>query len=105
MVAYVLHHCNDISAVLKRKKRVTTRKLIVFEEVYERGPSRQLLKLHDYGNRFLSTKMNIPCNFLRIGQWHELFESLGLEVEKCTLIYQYPMLNVTHQVLFELTVK
>ena len=105
MVAYVLHHCRDISAVLSEMKRVTTRKLIVFEEVYERGPSRQLLKLHDCGNRLLSTRMNIPCNFLRIGQWYELFESVGLKVEKCTRIYQYPMLNVTYQVLFVLKVK
>jgi hypothetical protein len=66
--------------------------------------ARQLLKLHDCANRLLSTKMNIPCNFLRIGQWYELFGSLGLKIEKCTRIYQYPMLDVTHQVLFELTV-
>ncbi len=104
MVSYVLHHCNDISAVLREIKRVTTRKLIVFEEIYKRDTSRRILKLHDFGNRFLSTKMNIPCNFLRIEQWYGLFEDLGLRVENCTRIYQYPMLNITHQVLFDLTV-
>lgn len=104
MVAYVLHHCLDISAVLREMARVTSRKLIVFEEVYTRGAAKRILQLHDFGNRFLSTKMNIPCNFMRMEQWYDLFASLGLKVEKTTRIYQYPMLNMTHQVLFELTV-
>lgn len=105
MVAYVLHHCNDIAAVLREMKRVTTRKIIVFEEIYRSGAARQILKMHDFGNRFLSTKMNIPCNFMKIEQWYDLFSIVGLKVEKCTRIYQYPIMNLTHQVMFELTVK
>jgi len=104
MVAYVLHHCGDISAVLREMKRVTARKLIVFEEVYAHDVSRRILHLHDFGNRLLSTKMNIPCNFMRTDQWYGLFATLGLSLEKCTRIYQYPVLNLTHQLLFELTI-
>jgi ubiquinone/menaquinone biosynthesis C-methylase UbiE len=104
MVAYVLHHCTDIKAVLKEIKRVSARKIIIMEEVYESGIAEKKLHLHDFGNRFLSTSMRIPCNFLKIEQWHALFADLGLHVVKCTRIYQYPMLNVTHQVLFELRV-
>ena len=105
MVAYVLHHCRDISAVLSEMKRVTARKLLVFEEIYNRGISRSILTMHDFGNRFLSTKMNIPCNFLRIEQWYDCFAACGLKVEKCMRIYQYPVLNLTHQVMFELSVE
>jgi ubiquinone/menaquinone biosynthesis C-methylase UbiE len=105
MVAYVLHHCSDISAVLGEIKRVTKRKILVFEEVYINNVSRHILQIHDFGNRFLSSKMNIPCNFLRIDQWYDTFANLGLKVEKCTRIYQYPMLNLTHQILFELTIE
>lgn len=105
MVAYVLHHCSDISAVLDEIKRVTNRKILVFEEVYNHNVSRHILRMHDFGNRFLSSKMNIPCNFLRIDQWYDTFANLGLKVEKTTRIYQYPMLNLTHQILFELTIQ
>ena len=105
MVAYVLHHCHDIAAVLREMMRVTTRKLIVFEEVYKRSTSRCVLNLHDFGNRFLSSKMNIPYNFLRIEEWYELFGELGLNVVNCTRVYQYPVLNMTHQVLFELQIE
>ena len=104
MVAYVLHHCQDIAAVLSEMKRVTARKLIVFEEIYHRRISKYVLNTHDFGNRFLSTKMEIPCNFMKIEQWYDVFASLDLKVDKCTRIYQYPILNLTHQVLFELSV-
>jgi SAM-dependent methyltransferase len=105
MVAYVLHHCSDIRAVLSEIRRVSARKIIIMEEVYENGIAEKKLHLHDFGNRFLSTSMKIPCNFLKIGEWNQLFADLGLHVENCTRIYQYPMLNVTHQVLFELRVE
>jgi ubiquinone/menaquinone biosynthesis C-methylase UbiE len=105
MVAYVLHHCSDISAVLREIKRVTNRKILVFEEIYDHRVSRHILQMHDFGNWLLSSKMKIPCNFLRIEQWYDTFADLGLKVEKCTRIYQYPMLNLTHQVLFELTIQ
>ena len=104
MVAYVLHHCADIPSVLREMKRVTSRKLIIFEEIYSRSLSRRLLHLHDFGNRFLSSKMNIPCNFMKIEQWLDQFAALGLRVDRCTRIHQYPILNLTHQVLFELTI-
>lgn len=104
MVAYVLHHCIDIPSVLREMKRVTSKKLIIFEEVYRSDASRRVLQLHDLGNRLLSSKMNIPCNFMKIEQWYDLFTKHGLNVEKCTRIHQYPMLNLTHQVLFEIIV-
>ena len=105
MVAYVLHHCHDISAVLTEMKRVTTRKLIIFEEIYNHRIARCVLNTHDLGNRFLSSKMKIPCNFMKMEQWYHLFATLGLKVDKCTRIYQYPVFNLTHQVLFELSLR
>lgn len=104
MVAYVLHHCHDIPAVLSEMKRVTKKKVVIFEEIYDHGLAKYILNMHDFGNRFLSTKMNIPCNFMKIGQWYDLFAKMGLNVDTCTRVYQYPMLNLTHQVLFELSV-
>jgi SAM-dependent methyltransferase len=103
MVAYVLHHCSNIPLVLQEIKRVTRKKIIILEEIYQGKLAEKILHLHDSGNRFLSTKMHIPCNFLKIEQWLEVFAELDLHVEKCTRIYQYPFLNLTHQLLFELT--
>ncbi|MBD3344400.1 MAG: methyltransferase domain-containing protein [Chitinivibrionales bacterium] len=104
VVAYMLHHCNNIEAILHEIKRVTCRKIIVMEEVFESKFAEKVLHLHDNGNKFLSTKMKIPLNFMKIQQWHETFNALDLKVEQCTRIYQYPWVNITHQVLFELRV-
>lgn len=104
MVAYVLHHCSDITAVLREIKRVTSKRIIIMEEVYKGRVAEKILHLHDSGNRFLSTKMKIPCNFMKIEQWHEAFVALNLTVRTSERIYQYPTMNVTHQVFFELDV-
>lgn len=105
MVAYVLHHCTDIRAVLKEIKRVSSKRIIILEEIYSNTFAEKMLHLHDFGNRFLSTKMDIPCNFLKIEEWHTLFTELGLRVEKSSRIFQYPFFNMTKQILFELVVE
>jgi hypothetical protein len=105
MVSFVLHHCTDIKSVLSEIKRVTSKKIIIMEEIYQSTISEKVLHLHDFGNRFLSSKMDIPLNFLRIEQWHEQFNGVGLELTNCTRIYQYGLFNLTHQVLFELSVR
>jgi SAM-dependent methyltransferase len=104
MVSFVLHHCTDIHSVLSEIKRVTSKKIIIMEEIFDGALAKRVLHLHDFGNRFLSSKMHIPLNFLRIEEWHEEFDKLGLRLTNCSRIYQYRRLNLTHQVLFELSV-
>jgi SAM-dependent methyltransferase len=103
MVSFVLHHCTDIQSVLSEIKRVTSKKIIIMEEIFDSGIAKRVLHLHDFGNRFLSSKMHIPLNFLRIEEWHDEFEKIGLKLTNYSRIYQYPRFNLTHQVLFELS--
>jgi ubiquinone/menaquinone biosynthesis C-methylase UbiE len=104
MVSFVLHHCTDIQSVLSEIKRVTSKKIIIMEEIFDSSIAKQVLHLHDFGNRFLSSKMRIPLNFLRIEQWMNEFDKLGCRLTNCSRIYQYPRINLTHQVLFELSI-
>jgi len=105
LVSFVLHHCNDIPSVLEEIVRVTKHKVIILEEIYGGPVSKMLLYMHDHGNRFLSSKMDIPLNFLSIAKWTETFYGMNLEVIQNKRIFQYPFLNLTHQVMFELQVR
>jgi SAM-dependent methyltransferase len=105
LVSFVLHHCTDIPKVLDEIIRVTRKKIIVLEEIYAGMLSRALLLLHDYGNRLLSSKMDIPLNFMTNENWLNTFEALGLKIMQNQRIYQYPILNMTHQILFELQIR
>lgn len=102
MVAFVLHHCTDIESILLEIKRVSSQRILILEEIYSGFYTKKLLQMHDFGNRFLSSKMHIPLNFLKIEEWHAIFERIGLKLVNSTRIYQYRMLNCTHQILFEL---
>jgi len=106
LVAFVLHHCSDIEKMLAELKRVTRKKIIVFEEVYQNLLSQKILHCHDFGNRLLSSKMEIPLNFLTHDKWIQTFREHNLSVNKSFRIYQYPppMMNLTHQIFFELGV-
>jgi len=104
LVAFVLHHCSDISKMLAELKRVTKKKIIVLEEVYKNFLTQKILHYHDFGNRLLSSKMEIPLNFLTHDAWIETFREQNLSVNKSFRIYQYPMMNLTHQIYFELGV-
>jgi SAM-dependent methyltransferase len=105
IVIYVLHHCQDIDSVLEEIKRVTKKKIIIVEEVYRGAMDRFLLHFHDtIGNRMLSSKMDIPLNFQTIESWKETFTRQKLEIRNSFRIKQYPLMNLTHQILFELQV-
>lgn len=105
IVGFVLHHCQNISAVLEEIKRVAIKKIIILEEVYKCSFSKKLLHCHDFGNRLISWKMNIPLNFLTHEDWIDTFKKLDLSIKSTYRIYQYPLFNLTHQVFFEIVLQ
>jgi SAM-dependent methyltransferase len=102
-VGFVLHHCQNINGILEEIKRVAAKRVIILEEVYESKISRKVLHCHDFGNRLLSWKMEIPLNFKTLDDWVETFRRLELSLENTCRIYQYPCFNLTHQILFDLS--
>ena len=104
IVGFVLHHCTDIQIILEEIRRVTRKKIIILEEVYKNQFTKKLLHCHDFGNRLLSWKMEIPLNFLTLDDWKRTFDCLNLSVRNTYRIYQYPAFNLTHQIFFELAV-
>ena len=104
MVVFVLHHCQNIEDMLREIVWVTRKKIVIFEEVYTGDISKFFLEWHDKGNILYSSKMDIPLNFKTRDGWKELFVKMGLNVTRTKRVFQYPILNMTNQIFFEITI-
>lgn len=76
----MLHHTPDPVSILKEAIRVSKKKVIVIEDVYNHTLGRFWTVLRDqlYNFEFFGH----PCQFRKSGQWTGLFESLGLKVSQ-----------------------
>ena len=67
---FALHHMSDPIAAVRECLRVTKKRLIVLEDVYQNSFELSLLKLLDYhGNRVISEDMSLPFNFRTEMEW------------------------------------
>lgn len=101
LLLLVLHHCEDPINVLQEAKRVTSRKIIIFEDTFVSRFDKILVCLGDIIWGLPSFFVNpsgehMPCNFKRVAEWKKIFKSLDLKI-----IYQKEYRTFfTKQVLF-----
>ncbi|MEW6402525.1 MAG: class I SAM-dependent methyltransferase [Chloroflexota bacterium] len=78
---FALHHMSDPLAAIQECLRVTKKRLIVLEDVYENIFELQMLKFFDHhGNRIISEDMHLPFNFKTETEWKTTFENLAVKV-------------------------
>lgn len=78
---FVLHHCPDIKFTLQEMIRVSRKKLIIIEDVFNNRLEHFWLKLFDLvENRTFSAQMPIPFNFRNLRGWSKLFTSFDLQL-------------------------
>ena len=95
----VLHHVNDQEKLLKEVARVTSLKIILFEDIYRSRVGENWVKLRDIiGNLPEEPKMNFALNFRSENEWERFFDEFSFEVQ-----YKNTMFNpirLTHHALF-----
>lgn len=76
----MLHHTPDPVSILKEAIRVSKKKIIVIEDVYNHTLGRFWTVLRDqfYNFEFFGH----PCQFRKSGEWIELFGTLGLKLSE-----------------------
>ena len=85
LFVYMLHHTEDIPALLGEARRVTKKEILILDHTYTSSLGRWLLSLYDYGvNR--AYRMPIPLNFLRIREWTQVFEQCNLRVSEASIL-------------------
>lgn len=76
----MLHHTPDPVSILKEALRVTRKKIIVIEDVYNHSIGKFWTILRD---QFYNVEyFGHPCQFKRSCEWVDLFKGLGLTLEE-----------------------
>lgn len=86
LILQTLHHCTDQIQVLREAKRVSKKRVIIMEDVYNNRFEKLMTFMHDY----ISNKrkgVECPYYFHNKQEWDGIFSSLKLkkEMEKDTL--------------------
>ncbi len=77
LLLYVLHHDKNPENLLREAVRVTRKRIIVFEDLYNNGLELLLLKILDLSNKITSRDVPIPFNFKKEKEWLRLFSGYG----------------------------
>lgn len=97
----VLHHAKRPLVLLRESRRVTARRIIIFEDIFTTRVGRLWLCIRDIiGNLPEELHMNFPCNFHQTSYWERQFRK-----EKFCVIHKEIFWNPirwTHHVLYVL---
>jgi len=87
----VLHHCDDLVAVLKECARVSKRFVIIKDHVSDSSFDEKVLTFMDWvGNR--AHGVILPYNYLSSSGWNSAFDKAGLKVvSNISQLNLYPM--------------
>jgi SAM-dependent methyltransferase len=93
MLIDVLHHTDDIPALLREARRVSRHHILIKDHLCENRLDRTLLALMDWaGNRPHGVKLSY--NYIGRAAWARLFEELGLRIDAWTNdvpLYAFPL--------------
>lgn len=85
-IAFVLHHADEPDDLLREALRVTRRRLVVLEDVYENRLEKLLLKACDLGNLLQAPRMHLPFRFRTEAEWMKTFRACAVSHVETTRI-------------------
>jgi 2-polyprenyl-3-methyl-5-hydroxy-6-metoxy-1,4-benzoquinol methylase len=103
-ISFVLHHTKNIEKLLSESIRITKKRIIILEDVYEDKLDLLMTKFWDFGNILTSLSMDLPLNFKREREWVRLFGKLKVKKVKVKKIYPSSLNLIKHR-LFVLDIK
>jgi len=85
LLIFILHHAKEPDKVLREAKRVTRKRIVVFEDVIDNWLNRRQFRLF---HRFLRWNQDIPLPYHEksMRQWRELATRLELKERNCKFI-------------------
>lgn len=86
---FVLHHSLKPEKLFQEMVRVTRKKIIIFEPVYENWLELQFLKLFDLTNLFDSLAIPLPFSFKTTPNWKEIFANYSKKITTISLPKTY----------------
>ena len=101
---FVFHHTDTIDSLLSECIRVTKKRIIILEDVYENDFELWITKILDYSNKLASPDIDILLNFKKEIEWIALFNKFKLGDVKIQKIRPV-LLRPTRHRLFVLDLK
>ena len=94
LLCYVLHHAQDVGAVLSEMRRTLRRggRTVIYEDIPQTLIDRAVCRIHNLQWRHRTG----PCTFRREPEWRALFESCGFEIVAERTLSRWR--NLTHPV-------
>ena len=77
-VGFLFHHTDTIDSLLSECIRVTKKRIIILEDVYENNFELWITKTLDYSNKLTSLEIDIALNFKKEVEWIALFSKFKL---------------------------
>jgi ubiquinone/menaquinone biosynthesis C-methylase UbiE len=103
MINYVLHHAENPQELIKEARRVSRDKIIVYEDLKEKGLANVFLWLHKTTYKISAPFQKNPINFYNEGEWEGIFRQLGLKtILKKRLATRFSWLYPAKNILFVL---
>ena len=97
-LVFVLHHVRSPGDTLRECLRVTRRRVIVAEDVYENPLELGVLRALDwFGNRSVSGEMELPFGFETEPAWGAIFQELGMTIAAVERIRPIPWRPSRHR--------
>ncbi|MBN1310867.1 MAG: class I SAM-dependent methyltransferase [Anaerolineae bacterium] len=97
----VLHHASDPEHLLEEATRITKKRLVIMEAYVEEDDIRMANAFFDwFYNRVIGGEdINVPLNFLKVGEWEEILSSYGFDVVKTVYVGMCEPLVPEHEIL------
>jgi len=90
-ISYVLHHSSNPLSLLKEAKRVSDKKIIIYEDLPEGFLSKLICWLHNLTfNRFFQHQNTLPF-FKSEKEWEKIFQEIGLNIFFKKRINNFPI--------------
>jgi len=80
LINFVLHHCQNPIELLKESKRVSSKTIVIYENLNEGLLSKLFCFLHGISFACFFQKNSNRGKFCTDGQWRKIFNDLGMDV-------------------------
>jgi ubiquinone/menaquinone biosynthesis C-methylase UbiE len=81
LLSFVLHHVDSQKELLKEVVRVTKKRVIIIEDIYESETEKNWIKFMDvFGNVWTEPEMNFALNFHKDEEWLDISEKYKLKL-------------------------
>ena len=104
LIAYVLHHVDNVEIILEEAKRICRGKIIIYEDTPENLIHQFFYWFHRLGFKILFKSSSLNARFLSPSEWIAVFHKLNLKITSIEKVKPFHPLYFTKRLRFTLSI-